>query len=83
MKLIKITKIIKNILIFLMDSIRPLLGPRGTCIYPITCRQYTRNTLKQRSLFIALPLIVLRVLSCNPITALFLNVKFYFDQKRF
>jgi len=65
----------KKIFLFLIDAFRPLLGPRGTCIYPITCREYARFQLEHKPFYIAIPLIGLRLLSCNPITALILRIK--------
>jgi ribonuclease P protein component len=59
----------------IIDSIRLQLGPRGVCIYPVTCRQYMKAMLKQKPFYVALPLIFFRLLSCNPITALYFRVK--------
>ena len=64
-----------KIILFLIDSIRPLLGPGGVCIYPVTCRQFAKETLNKKPLLFAIPLIVLRLISCNPLTALFFRIK--------
>ncbi|MFA5075434.1 MAG: membrane protein insertion efficiency factor YidD [Candidatus Babeliales bacterium] len=66
-----------KITFFLIDSIRPLLGPSKVCIYHISCTEYTKAILEQKPFYIALPLIIVRLLSCNPITAIFLKIKFY------
>ncbi|MEX0616323.1 MAG: membrane protein insertion efficiency factor YidD [Candidatus Woykebacteria bacterium] len=47
--------------------ISPLLGVQ--CIYYPTCSQYTIETLEEQPVFIALPKILTRILSCNPINA--------------
>lgn len=74
-----IKKPIKNFIVkfitAFVDSIRPFLGPKGSCIYKTTCRQYAKETLKKNNIFIAIPMICLRILSCNPITAIFLKFK--------
>ncbi len=64
-----------KIISLLINSIRPLLGPRGACIYKKTCTLYAKEKLETRSIFIAIPLIILRVLSCNPITILYWKIK--------
>ncbi|MCK4517236.1 membrane protein insertion efficiency factor YidD [Candidatus Babeliales bacterium] len=56
-------------------SLRPVFGPPGTCIYQVTCTQYAKNTLEQKPFWLAAPLITLRVLSCNPLTALWIRVR--------
>ncbi|HBS48521.1 TPA: membrane protein insertion efficiency factor YidD [Candidatus Dependentiae bacterium] len=78
----KVHLIISNILIFCIDSIRPLLGNVGmVCIYPVSCSDYAKFMLQNKSLLISIPLITLRVLSCNPITAIFLKIKNRFFSK--
>jgi len=64
-----------KIIILLIDSSRALLGPTNTCIYTITCRDFAKDKLEKRSLFISIPLIMLRLLSCNPITGIILKIK--------
>lgn len=39
------------------------------CLYEPTCSQYALDTLEKISLLKALPLIILRLLSCNPVNA--------------
>ena len=68
-------KIFNTIVFFIFDAIRPMLGPPGCCIYPITCRDYAKITLQKKPIYFAIPMIILRILSCNPITALFLRLK--------
>lgn len=58
-----------------IDAIRPLLGPRSVCIYPVTCRCYVKNILRQKPLYLSVPLIAFRLLSCNPATALYRRYK--------
>ena len=64
-------KIIKEILYSLVKALRPAFGPRGVCIYPLTCTQFMRLALKQYFLPMALWLIFKRLLSCNPVMALY------------
>lgn len=54
---------------FIAKTIRPLLGTRFVCIYPLDCMTYAESILISKPIWKALPLITLRVLSCNPITA--------------
>ena len=58
------------LIIFLIDSIRPLIGPSNVCIYPVSCRNYAKKVLTEKNILVALTLIFLRLISCNPITAL-------------
>ncbi|MEW5972088.1 MAG: membrane protein insertion efficiency factor YidD [Pseudomonadota bacterium] len=51
-------------------AFRPLLGPDDVCIYPIPCSTYAWHTLLNKPLYKSVPLIIFRLLSCNPITAL-------------
>lgn len=49
--------------------IRPLLGP-ATCRFPDGCTKYAVRTLEEKSLFIALRLIIKRLLLCSPLYGL-------------
>ncbi len=71
-------RLTSQVVFFIFDAIRPILGPPGCCIYSITCRDYAKITLQKKPVYFAIPMIVLRILSCNPITALFLKWKKYF-----
>ncbi len=73
-------KIAAKIIIFLIDITRPFIAPSKCCIYSITCTKYAKMVLRQKSIFIAIPLIILRLLSCNPITVLFWKIKNYFSK---
>ncbi len=55
---------------FVMDVIRPFLGMQDVCIYPLSCRHYAKAALENKAWYIAIPLIIGRILSCNPITGL-------------
>ena len=61
-------KITTRLILACINLIRPILGPRGVCIYHIPCQDYAVDTLETKPLYKALPLIFLRVLSCNPLT---------------
>lgn len=71
----KIKHFLVSLFSFTVDAIRPLLGPPGACIYPICCQNYARLMLMEKPLYIAIPMICLRVLSCNPITALYFKLR--------
>lgn|GEM_PF-6786675 len=74
--------LIKRMFVAFYSVSRSLLGARGVCIYHVTCSEYAKITFKNKSFPVAIVLVTLRVLSCNPLTALFMNVKFYFEQKK-
>ncbi len=73
--IIKIKSFVIRLLNAFICSVRPALGPSGTCIYPVTCTQYANDVLTHRPIYIALPLIFMRIISCNPITALIRKYK--------
>lgn len=57
---------IRYILIFLIQAIRPLLGPSGCCRYAFSCYDYGIMQLQEESLLPALVAISKRLFSCNP-----------------
>ena len=61
-------KFINNILIALIISFRPLLGPRpsGWCKFEVGCTEYAIHTLKTEKLFKSIFLIIKRLLNCQP-----------------
>ena len=63
-----------------LSALRRLLGPINVCIYPLRCVDYVPVVFKQKPLYKSIPLITLRLLSCNPITA-FVRI-IYFRIKR-
>ncbi|MBU4269534.1 membrane protein insertion efficiency factor YidD [Candidatus Dependentiae bacterium] len=71
----KLKDLFIKIIFLFIRSLRPLLGPRGTCIYPVTCTNYSKYMLKSKPFYISIPLIILRVLSCNPLTVLYWKIK--------
>ncbi|NBP01044.1 MAG: membrane protein insertion efficiency factor YidD [Proteobacteria bacterium] len=48
-------------------TFRPLLGP-ATCRYSFTCTNFALELLSKEPFYKAIPLIVSRLLSCNPFT---------------
>ena len=64
------TKLIKKLLIFFIKSIKLILGYNEVCIYPISCGNYAKHLIETKPLWKAIPLIIFRILSCNPITVL-------------
>ena len=63
---------IQRCLIAFIDVIRPNLGPSHVCIYhfQLSCGRYAKYMIIKRPLYVALPLIAARLLSCNPITGI-------------
>lgn len=55
-------------LITLIKYTRPLLGPSGCCIYPVTCTQFAYEELNKEPLHRAVYRISIRVILCNPFT---------------
>lgn len=70
MKKIKLKNFALTFFEALYETIRSLLGPQSVCIYHVRCADYAKFQLKQKPFYLAFPLILIRVLSCNPITAL-------------
>ncbi|MCK4264840.1 membrane protein insertion efficiency factor YidD [Candidatus Babeliales bacterium] len=70
MNLSKPKKLFLDFIWSFYQAARPLLGLRNVCIYPISCSHYAKHMLEHKVFYIAIPLIILRILSCNPITAL-------------
>ncbi|MFH0898863.1 MAG: membrane protein insertion efficiency factor YidD [bacterium] len=59
-----------RILIACIDLIRPLFGMQNSCcIYPVSCTDYAKHQLATKPFYYAIPKIILRLLSCNPLTA--------------
>jgi putative component of membrane protein insertase Oxa1/YidC/SpoIIIJ protein YidD len=73
--LLKIKHNLIDFISLVAKSLRPLLGVSNVCIYQVSCGKYAKNTLKTKFFPFALILIILRVLSCNPLTALILKLK--------
>ena len=71
-----------KIIFFAMDSIRPFIGPPESCIYPVSCTEYTKTILQQKPFYIAIPLVIIRLLSCNPITVIYWKIKNHFLDKK-
>ena len=73
-------KLHHRIIIAFFDLLRPVLGYMGICcIYPFSCSDYVKLALQQNFLPLALLKIALRVLSCNPLTALALRLSNRFN----
>lgn len=60
-------KLLSKIFIFLIQGIRPLLGP-ATCKYELTCGKFAIYQLQHFPLHHAIWEIIKRVLSCNPLS---------------
>ncbi|MBX9831080.1 membrane protein insertion efficiency factor YidD [Candidatus Babeliales bacterium] len=68
-------KLHHRFIIAFFDLIRPFFGYMNVCcIYPFSCSDYAKLTLQETFFPIALIKITLRVLSCNPLTALALRL---------
>lgn len=70
----KLKYIIIDYIDLLMQAARPFLGRSGVCIYGLSCPDYARMALRAYRVPKALALIGLRVISCNPLTALYWKV---------
>ncbi|MFA6527898.1 MAG: hypothetical protein WCT20_05750 [Candidatus Babeliales bacterium] len=64
--------IVRRCLVALIDIIRPSLGPSHVCVYhfQLSCGRYAKYMVLKKPLYVALPLIALRIASCNPITGI-------------
>lgn len=73
---VKPLKLWQRLFIATFDVIRPVFGfISGACIYPVSCSDYTKHMITTEPFYKSIPLVILRVLSCNPITALFMRWK--------
>ena len=69
-------KLWQRLFIAIFDVIRPVFGfIGGSCIYPVSCSDYAKDMITKKPFYKSIPLITLRVLSCNPLTALFIRWK--------
>ncbi len=69
-------KLWQRLFIATFDVIRPVFGfIGGACIYPVSCSDYAKHMITTEPFYKSIPLVILRVLSCNPITALFIRWK--------
>lgn len=71
----KLKKTFFKFIFFIMGSLRPFIGPPETCIYPVSCTEYTKKILLLKPFYIAMPLVIIRLLSCNPITVFYWKIK--------
>ncbi len=62
-------------LAFMYQTLRPFLG-LTVCIYPESCGRYALRQLEAKPFWISVPLILLRLLSCNPINGIIRWYKF-------
>ena len=59
-----------KLLLRYQDKLSPHLAERGVhCIYEQTCSQYAIEAYKSKGFLLASALVVMRLLSCNPINA--------------
>ena len=69
-------KLWQRLFIAIFDVIRPVFGfIGGACIYPVSCSDYAKQMICAKPFYKSIPLVILRVLSCNPLTALFMRWK--------
>ncbi len=45
-----------------------ILAPGGACRYPVTCSQYTKESIEKYGVIMGVVMGFMRVLSCNPFT---------------
>lgn len=58
-------KILNQMLIFLIQSIRPILGP-ATCRFTLSCGNFACQELQDKNIISALWSILKRIFLCNP-----------------
>lgn len=58
----------KRLLILLIKFYRKFISSstKAKCIFTPTCSVYAIEVLQKRSIFVAIPLIIWRILRCNP-----------------
>lgn len=56
----------RELIIAIIDCIRPFLGPAGCCRFSPTCSAYARQELRKGPLFGALWRIIKRLSTCHP-----------------
>ena len=61
-----ISKILQGIIKFYRKYITYIL--RSNCIFTPTCSAYALEALKKRNVFVAIGLIIWRILRCNPLS---------------
>jgi putative component of membrane protein insertase Oxa1/YidC/SpoIIIJ protein YidD len=61
---------LRVLIIAFIALLRPLIGPPGFCRYKLSCTKYARLMLQDFPLYKAVPLILTRVMSCNPLTTM-------------
>lgn len=66
-----ISPLIANILILLIQLIRPLFGPQKICPFTIGCTEYAIMQLQTQPIYTAIANITIRLLRCNPISNIF------------
>ncbi len=62
-------------LVFIYQTLRPFLG-LTSCIYPVSCGRYAIEQLQTKPCWVSVPMIVLRLLSCNPVIGFIRFIKF-------
>jgi putative component of membrane protein insertase Oxa1/YidC/SpoIIIJ protein YidD len=69
-------KLWQRLIIAIFDVIRPFFGYMNcSCIYPVSCSDYAKHMVTERPGVKSVVLVGLRVLSCNPITAIFMRLR--------
>lgn len=70
---ISISKIFQRLLIGFLYFSRTQLGfwNASVCIFEESCTRFAERQLKERAIIIAIPIIISRVLLCNPLTGIF------------
>lgn len=71
--------LINKILLLIINTVRPLLGPAASCRFAISCTDFARIQLKEHTFFYAVWSISIRILSCNPINSYISKLKNKFN----
>lgn len=70
-----IDRLIASILCYMIVKLRPLLGPEDVCPFAIGCTNFAIFNLEIQPTPLAFWAIFKRLLTCNPIGLLILNIK--------
>lgn len=62
----RLSTLTRELIMVIIDCIRPLLGPAGCCRFSPTCSEYARQELHKGPLLRALWAIITRLSQCHP-----------------
>jgi putative component of membrane protein insertase Oxa1/YidC/SpoIIIJ protein YidD len=69
-------KLWQRFIVATFDVIRPFFGfMNASCIHSVSCSDYAKHMITTKPGIKSVFLIIVRVLSCNPITAIIMRLK--------